>query len=93
MHYAGWTDKLHAVLGAVNPVAAPYFSFTFPEPTGVVAVIAPDEPDVLGLVAEILPPLAAGNMVVAIFRALAARCRWTSARCSASRTSRPASST
>jgi acyl-CoA reductase-like NAD-dependent aldehyde dehydrogenase len=66
VHYAGWTDKLHAVLGAVNPVAAPHFNFTMPEPTGVVAVIAPDEPDVLGLVAEILPPLAAGNVVVAV---------------------------
>ena len=66
VHYAGWTDKLHAVLGAVNPVAAPHFNFTMPEPTGVVGVLAPDEPDVLGLVAEILPPLAAGNVVVAI---------------------------
>src|SRR3954464_3763242 len=66
VHYAGWTDKLHAVLGGVNPVAAPHFNFTIPEPTGVVGVIAPDEPDVLGLVAEILPPLAAGNVVVAI---------------------------
>ena len=66
VHYAGWTDKLHAVLGSVNPVAAPHFNFTMPEPTGVVGVIAPDEPDVLGLVAEILPPLAAGNVVVAI---------------------------
>jgi acyl-CoA reductase-like NAD-dependent aldehyde dehydrogenase len=66
VHYAGWTDKLHAVLGAVNPVAAPHFNFTFPEPTGVVGVIAPDEPDVLGLVAEILPPLAGGNVVVAV---------------------------
>ena len=66
VHYAGWTDKLHAVLGAVNPVAAPHFNFTMPEPTGIVGVIAPDEPDVLGLVAEILPPLAAGNVVVAI---------------------------
>ena len=66
VHYAGWTDKLHAVLGAVNPVAAPHFNFSMPEPTGVVGVIAPDEPDALGLVAEILPPLAAGNVVVAI---------------------------
>jgi acyl-CoA reductase-like NAD-dependent aldehyde dehydrogenase len=66
VHYAGWTDKLHAVLGAVNPVAAPHFNFSMPEPTGVVAVIAPDEPDVLGVVAEILPPLAAGNVVVAV---------------------------
>jgi acyl-CoA reductase-like NAD-dependent aldehyde dehydrogenase len=66
VHYAGWTDKLHAVLGAVNPVAAPHFNFTMPEPTGVVGVLAPEEPDVLGLVAEILPPLAAGNVVVAV---------------------------
>jgi acyl-CoA reductase-like NAD-dependent aldehyde dehydrogenase len=66
VHYAGWTDKLHAVLGAVNPVAAPHFNFTMPEPTGVVGVLAPAEPDVLGLVAEILPPLAAGNVVVAV---------------------------
>jgi acyl-CoA reductase-like NAD-dependent aldehyde dehydrogenase len=66
VHYAGWTDKLHAVLGSVNPVAAPHFNFTMPEPTGVVGVLAPDEPDVLGLVAEILPPLAAGNVVVAV---------------------------
>jgi acyl-CoA reductase-like NAD-dependent aldehyde dehydrogenase len=66
VHYAGWTDKLHAVLGSVNPVAAPHFNFTMPEPTGVVGVFAPPEPDVLGLVAEILPPLAAGNVVVAI---------------------------
>ena len=66
VHYAGWTDKLHAVLGAVNPVAAPHFNFTMPEPTGVVGVIAPEEPDLLGLVAEILPPLAGGNVVVAV---------------------------
>ncbi|MGH2945957.1 MAG: aldehyde dehydrogenase family protein [Solirubrobacteraceae bacterium] len=66
VHYAGWTDKLHAVLGAVNPVAAPHFGFSMPEPSGVVGVLAPEEPDVLGLVAEILPPLAAGNVVVAV---------------------------
>jgi len=66
VHYAGWTDKLHAVLGTVNPVAAPHFNFTMPEPTGVVGVLAPEEPDVLGAVAEILPPLAAGNVVVAV---------------------------
>ena len=54
------------MLGTVNPVAAPHFNFTMPEPTGVVGVLAPEEPDVLGLVAEILPPLAAGNVVVAV---------------------------
>ena len=94
VHYAGWTDKLHAVLGAVNPVAAPHFNFTLPEPTGVVGVIAPDEPDVLGLVAEILPPLAAGQRRSWRWSPSAGRCcRSTSARCSASPTSRPASST
>ena len=66
MHYAGWTDKLPAIMGGINPVAAPYLSFSVPEPTGVVAVLAPDEPDLLGLVREIAPALAAGNAVVAL---------------------------
>jgi acyl-CoA reductase-like NAD-dependent aldehyde dehydrogenase len=66
VHYAGWTDKLPAVLGGVNPVAMSYLSFSLPEPTGVVGVVAPDEPPLLGLVAEIGPALAAGNTVVAI---------------------------
>jgi acyl-CoA reductase-like NAD-dependent aldehyde dehydrogenase len=66
VHYAGWTDKLAAVLGSVNPVAAPFLSFSLPEPTGVVGVVAPDEPALLGLVAEMAPALAAGNTVVAV---------------------------
>jgi acyl-CoA reductase-like NAD-dependent aldehyde dehydrogenase len=66
LHYAGWTDKFQAVLGAINPVAAPFLSFSLPEPTGVVGVVAPDEPALLGLVAEVAPALAAGNTVVAI---------------------------
>ena len=66
VHYAGWTDKLAAVMGGINPVAAPYLSFSTPEPTGVVAVLAPDEPDLLGLIREIAPALAAGNTVVAL---------------------------
>jgi acyl-CoA reductase-like NAD-dependent aldehyde dehydrogenase len=66
VHYAGWTDKLQAVLGGINPVAAPFLSFSLPEPTGVVGVIAPDEPSLLGLVAEVAPALAAGNTVVVI---------------------------
>ena len=66
VHYAGWTDKLHAVLGGVNPVAAPFLSFSTPEPTGVVGVVAPEEPELLGLVGAIAPALAAGNAVVAI---------------------------
>jgi acyl-CoA reductase-like NAD-dependent aldehyde dehydrogenase len=66
VHYAGWTDKIAAVLGGVNPVAAPFLSFSLPEPTGVVGVLAPDEPELLGLVAELAPALAAGNTVVAV---------------------------
>jgi len=66
VHYAGWTDKLPAIMGGINPVAAPYLSFSTPEPTGVVAILAPDEPDLLGLVREFAPALAAGNSVVAI---------------------------
>ena len=64
--YAGWADKLPQVLGGSNPVAGPYFNFTVPEPTGVVAVLAPDDPPLLGLVTRLLPPLVGGNAVVAV---------------------------
>jgi len=64
--YAGWADKLSQVLGGSNPVAGPYFNFTVPEPTGVVAVLAPDEPPLLGLVTRLLPPVVGGNAVVAV---------------------------
>jgi acyl-CoA reductase-like NAD-dependent aldehyde dehydrogenase len=64
--YAGWADKLPQVLGGSNPVAGPYFNFTVPEPTGVVGVLAPDEPSLLGLVTRLLPPLVGGNAVVAV---------------------------
>ncbi|TMK70007.1 MAG: aldehyde dehydrogenase family protein [Actinobacteria bacterium] len=64
--YAGWTDKLAQVLGSSNPVAGPYFNFTVPEPTGVVATLAPDEPALLGIVTRIVPALTGGNAVVAV---------------------------
>jgi acyl-CoA reductase-like NAD-dependent aldehyde dehydrogenase len=64
--YAGWADKFAQVLGSSNPVAGPYFNFTVPEPTGVVAVLAPDEPSLLGLVSRIVPALTGGNTVVAV---------------------------
>ena len=64
--YAGWTDKLAQVLGGSNPVAGPYFNFTVPEPTGVVAVLAPDDPPLLGLVSRVAPALTGGNVVVAV---------------------------
>jgi len=64
--YAGWADKLAQVLGGSNPVAGPYFDFTVPEPTGVVAVLAPAEPALGGIVSRILPALAGGNVVVVL---------------------------
>ena len=64
--YAGWADKLAQVLGSSNPVAGPYFDFTVPEPTGVVATLAPSEPPLLGLVSRTLPALVGGNTVVAV---------------------------
>ena len=80
VHYAGWTDKLQPVLGGINPVAAPFLSFSVPEPTGVVGIVAPDAPPLLGLIAELAPALAAGNTVVAVLSD-ERRCRgWTSAR-------------
>jgi acyl-CoA reductase-like NAD-dependent aldehyde dehydrogenase len=66
VHYAGWTDKLAVVMGGINPVAGPHLSFSTPEPTGVVAVLAPDEPDVLGLIRAVAPVLAAGNSAVVL---------------------------
>jgi acyl-CoA reductase-like NAD-dependent aldehyde dehydrogenase len=62
--YAGWADKLAQVIGSANPVAGPYFNFTVPEPTGVVAVLAPEEPPLLGLVSRVAPALVGGNAVV-----------------------------
>jgi len=64
--FGGWADKYAQVLGCNNPVAGPYYNFTVPEPTGVVGVIAPDEPALLGLVSLVAPPLCAGNTVVAL---------------------------
>ena len=64
--YAGWTDKLSQVLGGANPVAGPYFNFTVPEPTGVVGILAPGEPALLGLVSRLAPVLAGGNAAVVV---------------------------
>jgi acyl-CoA reductase-like NAD-dependent aldehyde dehydrogenase len=64
--YAGWTDKLAAVLGGANPVAGPYFDFSMPEPTGVVAVLAPQQSSLLGLVSVLAPVLAGGSTAVVV---------------------------
>jgi acyl-CoA reductase-like NAD-dependent aldehyde dehydrogenase len=62
--YAGWADKITQILGSANPVAAPYFNFTIPEPTGIVGIVAPETSSLLGLVSRLAPPLVAGNTVV-----------------------------
>ena len=64
--FAGWADKYAQVLGCNNAVAGPYYNFTVPEPTGVVGVLAPDEPALLGLISLVAPPLCAGNTIVAL---------------------------
>ncbi len=64
--YAGWTDKIAQVLGSSNPVGAPYFNFTIPEPTGVVGVVAPERSSLLGLVSRLAPVLAGGNVAVVL---------------------------
>jgi acyl-CoA reductase-like NAD-dependent aldehyde dehydrogenase len=64
--YAGWADKIAQVLGSSNPVAAPYFNFTIPEPTGVVGIVAAETSSLLGLVSRVAPPLVVGNAVVVI---------------------------
>ncbi|HZM31457.1 MAG TPA: aldehyde dehydrogenase family protein [Acidimicrobiales bacterium] len=64
--YAGWTDKIHQVQGSSNPVAGPYFDFSVPEPTGVVAVIAPQRSSLLGLVSVVAPVLVGGNTCVVV---------------------------
>jgi acyl-CoA reductase-like NAD-dependent aldehyde dehydrogenase len=64
--YAGWADKLAQVLGNSNAVAAPYFNFTVPEPTGIVGVLAPEEPALGGLVARLAPVIVGGNSAVLI---------------------------
>jgi aldehyde dehydrogenase (NAD+) len=66
IYYAGWADKYEQVLGNVNPVAAPYFNFTVTEPMGIVGVIAPDAPALLGLVSLFAPIIVSGNTVVAL---------------------------
>ncbi|MGM9441058.1 aldehyde dehydrogenase family protein [Streptomyces murinus] len=64
--YAGWTDKIAQVVGGANPVAGPFFNLSSPEPTGVVAVLAPQDSSFLGLVSVLAPVIATGNTAVVI---------------------------
>lgn len=64
--YAGWADKFAQIYGNLNPVAGPFFNISAPEPTGVVGVVAPEEPCLLGLVSRLAPVLVSGNTTVVL---------------------------
>jgi acyl-CoA reductase-like NAD-dependent aldehyde dehydrogenase len=64
--YAGWADKITQVVGSANPVAGPFFNLSSPEPTGVVAVLAPQESSLLGLVSVVAPVVVTGNTAVVL---------------------------
>lgn len=66
VYFAGWSDKYPQIFGSVNPVATSHFNFTTPEPTGIVAVFAPDEPPLVALVSLIAPAIVTGNSAVVI---------------------------
>ena len=66
VHYAGWADKYAQVVGSTNPVAGPYFTFSLPEPTGVVGVLAPQDSSLLGLVSVVAPVLVTGNTAIVV---------------------------
>ncbi|WP_411146017.1 aldehyde dehydrogenase family protein [Streptomyces sp. x-80] len=64
--YAGWSDKVAQIAGSANPVAGPYFNLSSPEPTGVVAVLAPQDSSFLGLVSVLAPVIVTGNTAVVV---------------------------
>ena len=64
VHYAGWSDKYQSLFSSVNPVATPHFNFSVPEPTGVVAAVAPEGSGLLGLCSVVAPILVGGNTSV-----------------------------
>src|SRR5262249_10244420 len=66
VYYPGWSDKFGAILGPVTPVASSYFDFSVPEPMGVVGIVAPESPDLLGLVSHVAPPIVSGNATVVL---------------------------
>lgn len=64
IYFAGWTDKFTQIFSTVNPVASSHFNFSIPEPTGVVSIIAPEEPSFLGLISVMIPVILSGNTCV-----------------------------
>ena len=66
VYYAGWADKYQQVYSSVNPVASKHFNFSFPEPTGVVSIIGPESPSLLGLVDAVIPCITGGNACIVL---------------------------
>ena len=66
VYYAGWCDKYSQVAGTVNPVASSHFNFSVPEPMGVVGIVCPDTPGLLGLISLMAPVIAGGNTCVVL---------------------------
>ena len=66
VYFAGWCDKYTQLFGSVNPVASSHFNFSVQEPTGVVTIVAPESPSLLGLVSCIMPVIAGGNTCVVL---------------------------
>lgn len=77
IYYSGWCDKFQQVFSAVNPVASPHFNFSTPEPTGVVAAIAPQNSSLIGLVSVIAPIIAGGNSCIVLASATKPLCAVT----------------
>lgn len=64
VYYAGWSDKYQQIFSSVNPVESSYFNFSFPEATGVVSVLAPQDSGLIGLISTIMPAMVGGNVVI-----------------------------
>lgn len=77
IYYAGWCDKFTQVYSSVNPVASSHFNFSVPEPTGVVAIVAPEESSLLGIISVIAPVIAGGNSCVVLASELKPLCAVT----------------
>jgi acyl-CoA reductase-like NAD-dependent aldehyde dehydrogenase len=66
VHYSGWCDKYHQFMGTVNPVSSSHFNFSSPEAMGVMAVVAPEEAPLVGLLGSFIPAIAGGNTAVVL---------------------------
>jgi len=66
IYYAGWSDKYQQIFGTINPVASSHFNFSLPDPTGIVSILSPETPPLLGLISAIAPVITGGNTCVVL---------------------------